>query len=250
MSINVGRPETPKHDELFPTTRWTIVLSAGLGTPAAEQAMIAFLERYRPVLERYLRRSTRASAEAAEEIVSGFLTDRVVLGDLLARADRQRGHLRQLLRVALRNYQRDVLRRQAAGTRAAERLRDVLSVGQTHAADDHAMVYDVEWARQLVATALERMETECRVTGSLRIWRVFAARVVDPILRGHQPVPYDRLAGELAFEGPAQAGNALTTGKRMFRRILGALVLEYVQTQEEADEEIRHLFEVLSRGRA
>jgi hypothetical protein len=76
---------------------------------------------------------------------------------------------------------------------------------------------------------------------------VFECRLLVPLLQQTQPLPYDQLAQRFGFLSPLQAANALTTGKRMFARLLRAVVGEYVP-QDEVEAEIGELKQSLSRG--
>ena len=111
-------------------------------------------------------------------------------------------------------------------------------------------VYDVAWARQVLAEALRRMEQRCLAAGREDTWGVFQKRFVSPILERTEPAPYEHLVREFGFRSPSQAANALTTAKRMFARSLRGVVGEYCAGEDEVEEEIRGLMEILSASDA
>lgn len=72
-------------------TRWTLVgLAAEHGPEAAQQALETLLVRDRPALLIHLVRAKGLSPDGAEDLVQGFIFDRIIAGDLIRRA-RERG---------------------------------------------------------------------------------------------------------------------------------------------------------------
>src|SRR5687767_9577992 len=99
----------PAHGR-FPTTQWSLVARAGAaGEAARREALGVLLERYRPALRAHLL-SRRIRPERADDLVQGFITDKLIEKDLLARADKSRGRLRHFLQAALENYAANQLR--------------------------------------------------------------------------------------------------------------------------------------------
>jgi hypothetical protein len=80
------------------------------------------------------------------------------------------------------------------------------------------------------------------------VWGVFEARLLGPLLHGAEPTDYEELVGRFGLASAAQASNVLMTGKRMFARIIRAVVGEYALGDEEIESEIRELYAVLGRG--
>src|SRR5436309_15965884 len=75
----------------------------------------------------------------------------------------------------------------------------------------------------------------CAASESNHIWKIFEVRVLRPALDGVDPPPYDQLISEFGLKSPAQATNALATGKRMFARHLRAVIAQY----ETGDKAVR-----------
>ena len=88
----------------FPSTDWSEVEEAGGGSgPAAREALGELLVRYLPALRAHLVRRLRFTPDEAEDLLQGFIADKVVERGLVARADRRRGRFRTFLLAALEN---------------------------------------------------------------------------------------------------------------------------------------------------
>jgi hypothetical protein len=89
------------------------------------------------------------------------------------------------------------------------------------------------------------MQRECESTERDDVWGVFEARVIGPCIRCEKPMPYQELVERYNLATPRQASNVLNTGKRLFARILRAVVCEYTP-ENEVDAEIQDLKLALS----
>jgi len=236
----------------FPTTRWSLISRAAHGTsPTAEEALADLLGDYRMALRSFLVGTGKARASEADDLVHGFLLDKVLMGRLLHQADRSRGRFRYYVMKALSNYVFECRRRERSTGSAPGRT---VSLDSEHVrepiSNDEQIAMDLAWAKQLVQRALRDMRAECERKQRGDLWRLFDMRVVRPVIEGVAPVPYDDLVTEFGFESPSRAANALTTGKRMYERCLRAAIADYARDDAEIEEELRSLREVLSRGSA
>ncbi|MFQ5495689.1 MAG: hypothetical protein ACE5EX_09955 [Phycisphaerae bacterium] len=236
----------------FPTTHWSLIHRAG-GAEAtrAGEALERLLTRYLPALRAYLIETKRIDAHRADDLLQTFVSTKFLEQNLATVADPDRGRFRTLVLTALDRFLVSQQRRRSAKKRRADEAATLDPEAlQAAAARPHprpgADSFDVEWARQLLAEAVRRMEADCAVPGRQAMWTVFQARILDPILKGAEPTDYTRLVERFNFASPTQAANALTTAKRMFQRVLRSIVAEYATTNEQIDEEIRDLHEILS----
>lgn len=235
--------------KLFPTTQWSEILRAGQQDALRDpEALGRLLRKYMPAMMIYLTRTRGCSEDQAEDMVQGFVLDKMILGQLIARADKQRGKFRTLLLTALNNYASNLRRRQRADDPSRRRGDDMTQIARD--APGPAHVYEVEWARRIVSEALKSMQDACRAAGRMDVWSVFVVRIVDPIFNNTQAPSYQRIVEQFGYENPAQACNILVTGKRMFARILRAIITEYVADEELVDEEINELWKILNASRA
>lgn len=233
----------------FPPTNWSEVRRAAHPSQVwGEEALAALLSRYRPALKAHLMFAKRFSPEHAEDLLHDFIADKVLRHSLLAGSDSGRGRFRTYLLTALDRYAVSAYRRDAAQKRAPEggfvELEDFdVPVGSA----EQSSAGDVEWARQVIAEALQRAQIECEATGRANSWSMFEARVVGPLLHGEPPPIYEKLVEQLGFQSPLQASNALTTAKRIFSRTLREVVAEYVESEEAVETELHELRAILSQ---
>ena len=232
----------------FPQTRWSLIRRAGALHDNArnDSELEVLLRRYMPALLTYLRQHMDILAADAEDLLQSFVADKVVASNLVGSADQARGRFRTYLLCILRNF---VLERQRSDRAACRRPASLVPLSK---APDIAAreappseQFDIEWARQTIEEATQRMRAECQVLGRPDIWTIFDRRVIRPAFDGDPPAPYEDLVAELKLTSPVQACNLLVTGKRMFSRCLCEVVGEYAET-EDLEEEIGDLRTILA----
>ncbi|MEM7397078.1 MAG: hypothetical protein AAF492_32535, partial [Verrucomicrobiota bacterium] len=219
----------------FPPTPWTQIRRAV--APTSEQALSALdglLRLYLPAMRAHLIHLKRMSPDQAEDLIQGFVADKVLEGELLARADRERGTFRSFLLTTFDRYIISVFRREQAAKRAPEGGHiDIDEWADILAEPDHAEeAFDLEWVHLVIQESLSRVKTECENSGREAFWRLFQNRLVAPVLDGSEPTPYADLIEDLGFKSPLQASNALLTAKRMFQREFKAVVFDYTGSPE------------------
>ena len=236
----------------LPATRWSLVARARSReedgwTTALDQIVTA----YRPVLVRHLVTNLRLSLDRAEDLVQAFLTDRLLDRNILAQATREKGRLRSFLLKVFGNFVIGELRRQQALKRRpsspdAVRLDDLPELPAGEAAQ--AGAFDALWARQVLASTLDRMRDECLSMKRQTLWSVFEDRILGPLFDQSVPMPYERLVTRFGLRSPSEASNLLITAKRMFVRILREVVRETVAADRDIEPEIRELKRILAKS--
>ncbi len=236
----------------FPTTHWSLVDLAGAGQGTIERdALDRLLTRYWPALKAHLVIKKRIDPNEAEDLVQGFIENKVLERDLISTAESGRGRLRSLLATALDNYVANQMRQRSAAKRGADRAASLDQEAYEHCAattDAPHDAFDVAWAREVLAEILRQMQAECEGSGRDDVWAMFHVRVLAPILEGAEPPSYDEIVDRFGFRSPTQASNALVTGKRMFGRIMRGVISEYADDKDDIDAEIRDLQDILSRS--
>ena len=106
--------------------------------------------------------------------------------------------------------------------------------------------FDQEWVQQVVKDTLRLMEDDCLQGGRSDMWEVFRLRIVDPLLRGAEPVDYEQIVRRFAFKSPRQGINLLANAKRIFSSHLPA-VAKYADGNEAIEAEISDLREIVDR---
>jgi DNA-directed RNA polymerase specialized sigma24 family protein len=233
----------------FGPTQWSLVDRAGQSDVDARKVPLGLLvQRYMPALRAHLRAQKRLEHEQVEDILQGFVTEKVLEQNLIAQADREKGKFRSFLLVALNRYLIDQVRRantdkRSGGNAAGGEDETEEGISREVQPSDQ---FDIAWAQELVAETLRRMRCECETAGQLVVWVIFECRVVRPAFDGVEPMPYEDLIERFRFESPIQAFNLLTTAKRKFARILRSVAGEYAGDSELIDQEINDLKSILS----
>jgi RNA polymerase sigma-70 factor (ECF subfamily) len=230
-------------NDIFATTRWTVVLAAGQKSDTqARQALEELCRTYWYPLYAYVRRQGH-SKEDAEDLTQTFFA-RFLEKNYLTGLARDRGRFRAFLLAALKHFlanEWDKTQRQKRGgglpalsldwqdadTRYQIELADQLSPDK---------LYDRTWA----VTLLERVVIRLRDETPER--RQF--EILKPFLTG-DAIPYRRAAGELGIaEGAARV--AVHRLRRRYRELLRAEIAETLADPTQLDEELRALFSVFS----
>jgi hypothetical protein len=236
----------------FPTTHWSLIGRARDGQDAVRRdALNELLTRYWPALKAHLVVKKHIDPNEADDLVQGFIENKVLERNLMAAADAGRGRFRNLLATALDNYVTSQMRMRSAAKRETQRAVSLDQEAYEQAAVTAGAFYDafdLAWAREVLAEILRQMQAECQRSGRPDVWGMFEARVLGPILHGVEPLAYEQLLARYGFRSPSDASNALVTAKRMFGRLLREVVREYAVDEDDVDAEIRELQEILSQG--
>jgi hypothetical protein len=237
--------EVPARLPSFPATQWSLVMRAGhAAEDVKRQALEALLRQYLPALRAHLLISRSAPPDDIDDLLQGFIADKVVERELVARAQREKGRFRAFVAISLDRYaasqsrfRRSTLRSPARGV-AAVPLEGAELIDRSPSCFE---AFNRAWAEEVISGARGQMRAECEATGRADVWAVFQERVVAPALEGAGPTPYAELAGRLGLNSEAQAANLLVTAKRHFGRALRAVVAEYLGDERLVEEEIEAL---------
>jgi hypothetical protein len=242
-------PESRDNFGACPQTRWSLIGRAGDATGVQQrEALAQLLQLYLPAMRAHLQLRRRLAADRVEDLLQGFLLNRVLEHDLIGSADASRGRFRNLLLTALDRYVFNELRAERAQKRAPKNLAAIEQAADV--ADDAQPVdhsFDLAWARLVLDQVIERMYQDCQASGRAAVWAVFEGRVIKPTLENQPPITYDQLVATWGFESPSQASNALVTANRMFARTLRSVIAAYEQSAD-VDEEIADLRRILAGG--
>ena len=220
-------------------------------TEAKREALGGLLVRYLPALRAHLIYGKRLTPEDADDLLQEFVAAKILEKELIGRADRELGKFRTFLLTALDRFLIDRLREQAARKRAPAHgaLKPLGEQAEQVPADQHCDAFDLAWARNMIDETIRLMRTECETSGRMDVWGVFECRLLGPLLHAAQPMEYDELVEKFGLESPSQASNVLITAKRMFARLMRAVVGEYALGGAEIESEIGELMEILGRAR-
>lgn len=200
-------------------------------------------------LKTHLVRKGYADGDQAEDLVQGFIADKVIERDLVTSADRNRGKFRTFLVTCLERYVTSEYRKQNAQKRTpAAGIADGDGWLDAHVCSDEGSYtsFDIAWAKQVIHQALAEMKDACVAREDSAVWNVFEARVVRVAMHGLEPVPYARLIETEVFESYSQATKALFHAKQLYIHHLRSVVGCYVSGPEDIDREIGELQDILA----
>ena len=232
----------------FPTTHWSLVCRAGMSDSVRRRVLAALLQCYLPALRSYVLAEHRVSPDRADDLLQGFIADKVLAKDLIQKADRTRGRFRVFLMASLDRFIVDEVRHDRAARRSPR------GASLTPLDDGNGMEvpapsspdsFDAAWARQVLDLAIARTRDECDAARRADVWTVLDGRVLSPALHDQKAASLEELVERLDV-GPDRISNLLVTGKRMFVRNLEAVIGEYAE-ESEVEDEIRWLRATLGR---
>jgi len=245
------REEAESRDELFVSTRWTVVFEAG-DSAASAHALTALSELcqiyWRP-LYAFLRKEGYGS-EDAQDLTQGFFADLIVTRTF-ARADREKGRFRSFLLGALRHFIAHARDRGQDLKRGGGMILvkwDDKTIAEAEAqvaraskwqADD---IYDREWAASLLRQALDRLAQECALAGKAELFtylKPYLAATEESI------IPYEEVARR-SHRPVATLRSDAARLRRRYRAILREEVRSTLVEAREVDEELRYLCHALA----
>jgi RNA polymerase sigma-70 factor (ECF subfamily) len=240
----------------FNTTRWSIVLSctdSGIESTAARDALSELCETYwRPIFTYICRRDY--SIHDAEDLTQDFFTT-LLNGQLLQRADPERGRFRSLLLKALQDFlghAAEKLRthKRGGGMRfvswddwMAEAPSQLSISEQALNSWSPERLYDLRWAATVVEQALRRLREECQSKSRLRLFETLSLYLATE----RADVSYHDLARTLGIAESA-VKKQLHNLRRRYRWLLWNEVAQTVENPADVEGEIRHLCATLAAG--
>ncbi|MBI5770138.1 MAG: sigma-70 family RNA polymerase sigma factor [Verrucomicrobia bacterium] len=228
----------------FPTTHWSIVLSArSLDAPAARAALESLCRQYWYPIYAFVRRQGRGHHEA--EDLTQALFARLLDADAFASARPERGRFRTFLLGATINFLTDEWRRAHAQKRGGGREPAPLPIAgaeQRFAAEpvDPGLTpeaaFDRAWALEMIERALAGLRLEYEAGGRGALYAAVARHVwSDGAAKSQATAAQELGMNEHAFTV------AVSRLRQRLRERLRAEVMATVVRESEAADELRHL---------
>jgi len=243
----------PPGSPAFHTTRWSLVAAAAAvaesTTAAPNHALAELCQAYWYPLYAFVRRRGH-SPEDACDLTQGFFTRLMEKNDLAA-ADQSRGRFRTFLLCSLANF----LCNHRDHERASKRGGDRRHVSLTWDADDAEARYrrepidgltperlfDRQWALALLDRVLVELRDDYERAGNGQLFDALKGALT----RATDAPGYERVATELGMT-PGAVKVAAHRLRSRYRQHLRRTIADSVESDEDVDDEIRHLFHVLS----
>lgn len=238
-------PERERHR--FATTRWSLVIAAGGGSPASTAALAELCEAYWYPAYAYVRR-TGYSVDDAADLTQAFFT-RVIEKLYLKDARPERGRFRSFLLASLRHFILNERDWHNARKRGGDFIHVPLDFGmgehryQREPADTVTpeRIFERRWTLDVLDRAMARLSARYVAAGRKDLF----VRL-KPYLIGEEPASYYELAcAEGVSEGSLRI--AVHRLRKEFRSTLRATIAETVERDEDVDDELRYLLTVVAR---
>lgn len=235
---------------VFATTRWSVVLAAGHGDTALARTALADLCRnYWYPLYAYARRRGSAPHDA-QDLTQEFFA-RLLAGNWLAQADRERGRFRTFLLSAMQHFMANEWKKARAQKRGG--AQPVISLDDTTAETRYQLepaekstpesIFERGWALSLLNDVLARLEQEYDRDGK----QEWLAALRPALTADRDAINYAAMAAKLGVSETA-ARVAVHRLRQRYRRMIRAAVAGTVGSPDEVDGEFQHLFRVLAGG--
>lgn len=227
----------------FPTTRWSVIRCAADPASPAYRASLEKLAAvyWRPVYAHF-RRKWGKSSDEAKDLTQEFFAA-LCAKDFLSRLSPDAGRFRSYILAALDNFATLQHRHDTALKRGGGIPRIAIEMNADFDPSDAATPEEAflrSWARTVLDDSLREMEHACHAAGQAVAYELFVMRDVNP--PGDADLSYDGLAKRFGI-AVTDVTNFLFRARKELRRIVLNRVRDTVTTDEEAEAEMRELFE-------
>jgi RNA polymerase sigma-70 factor (ECF subfamily) len=240
---SVAGAESAAAKGVFVTTHWSLVLSAqDRFSPKSSEALEALCKAYWRPLYTYVRSFGKSEADA-EDLTQAFFA-RLLQKDFLHSACKEKGRFRTFLLVALKRFMANEWDRQHTQKRGgfaqvtsldANDSEPQPGTGTTYEQPDRA--FDRQWAQTLLERTFAALRAEYTATGRAELFD----HIENCLAKDESALSYAEIGARLKLS-EAAVKMAVFRLKARFRELLRKEVAETVCSEEEVEDEIKHLF--------
>jgi RNA polymerase sigma factor (sigma-70 family) len=246
----MNEPVTSREQpQVFPQTRWSVVLAARQETSSRSAAALENICRsYWYPLYAHVRRCGQ-SPHDAQDLTQGFFCH-LVEKRWLDSADREKGRLRTFLMVTLKKYMAKEWRRACAEKRGGGKPHipmDTAFAESRYAADPGGELrpdelFDQQWALTLIDLTIQRLHQEFEAGGKENDFEALKSC----LMAEHGRLDYRGVAARLGCsEGTARV--AVHRLRKRFREIYREEISQTLADREDVETELRHLAAALAK---
>jgi RNA polymerase sigma factor (sigma-70 family) len=231
----------------FCTTHWSVVLQASNpSSPEAHSALESLCQAYWYPLYASVRRHGYNPDDACDLTQEFFA--RLLSKNSIRHADPQRGRFRAFLQTTLKNFLATEWAKGAAKKRGGGQA--LLSLDATEAEERYvaepadtltpAKLFEQRWAATVLELAVQNLANEYAIAGKSEFFEA-----LKNYIWGDGAVSYAQIAATHAMsEGSVKV--AAHRLRERYRECLRAEVGKTVTTDEEVEDELRHLISIIS----
>jgi RNA polymerase sigma-70 factor (ECF subfamily) len=248
----MANDETPlegldRPQPLFAKTHWSVVLAAGGSDSRAHEALASLCSDYWYPLYAYARRRD-FSPHDAQDLTQEFFA-RLLKGNWVSQADPKRGRFRSFLLSAMKHFMANEWKR--AHTRKRGGGQPSVSLNDESAERRYALepieketpesLFERRWALALLDSVLTQLENEYRNEGK----GAWMDAMRSALITDREALDYKDVAQKLNMTETAARVSVHRMRKR-YRQLLPAEVGRTLASSQQIENEIRHLFQVLT----
>jgi DNA-directed RNA polymerase specialized sigma24 family protein len=231
---------------VFATTHWSVVLAAGrTGTPRAQESLEKLCQTYWHPLYVYVRHRGYTPEDAKDLTQSFFVW--LLERDWLEGADRQRGRFRSFLLTSFSRFLNNEWDKFKAQKRGGGKIVSLQFKNEDTGWEPVNEItpeqnFERRWALTLLDEVMDRLAVEFALNGKTELFET-----LKPCLLGERDAqPYAALAAKMGMsEGSVKV--AVHRLRQRYRQLLRDEIANTVETADEIEDELRHLFAVLAR---
>ena len=234
----------------FPNTHWTMVLAAGAAeSPNAREALENLCRDYWFPLYCFIRR-LGCGQDDAQDLTQGYF-ERLLEKNYLAEVHPDRGRFRTFLLKGVKNYFLDEKRRESRAKRGGDAkivsFDDVDAEGRYLAEPETGVtpetMFERQWAAVVIENAVETVRREFHQSGKKKHFD----RLKPFLATQPETGDYEKAAQDLGCSANA-VGVAVHRMRARYARAVREEVAHTVHDPRLVEDEVRHLFRVLSEG--
>jgi RNA polymerase sigma-70 factor (ECF subfamily) len=237
----------PRGTSRFNETHWTMVLAAGQKDSRAKAALEELCRIYWYPLYSFVRRQGHGKNDA-EDLTQEFFA-RLLARDDLATVDREKGKFRSFLLASMKHFLANEWDRTQAQKRGGGKR--ILSINLEDSELKYAMepthvitpdkLYDRRWAMTVLEQVMAKLRNEMRAEG-----KTDQFEQMKEFLAGNKgDVRYAEVAENLGLS-EAAVKTAVHRLRKRYRHLLIAEIADTVETQQDVEQELRHLLAALA----
>ena len=235
------------HRQVFVTTHWSVVLTAGRNdTTRARAALENLCQTYWHPLYAYVRRRGYSS-EDAQDLTQAFFA-RLLERNAVAAVAPEKGRFRSFLLASMNHFLADERDKARAQKRGGGRIVPLdLPSAETRLGEIPAenftpeKAYEHRWAMTLLEQVYRRLETEHGAQGKSGLFKVLRVTLAGK----SEAAPYAELARQLNLSENA-VKVAVHRLRQRYRALLRETIAHTVSNPDEIEDELRYLFRTLA----
>ncbi|MCX6855175.1 MAG: sigma-70 family RNA polymerase sigma factor [Verrucomicrobia bacterium] len=229
----------------FDTTQWTVIFQAGdAESPDGSVAFGKLCRSYWQPMYAFTRGSG-TSHENAQDLTQSFF-QYLLQNQLPAGVHPAKGRFRSWMLAVFKNFLAAEHRHDTRQKRGGPDLQTITLEDAHHELIDPstpAREFEREWARSVLANALERLRVECDHAGQMNRFTLLQESLFD-LTKGEGASAEQAAALGISLNA---AKIALSRLRQRYRELLRKEVSRLVEDPAEVDDEISHLVRVLTQ---